>query len=279
MKFKNTLTISLLLIIKIFSSAASSADESLKDQSLLKNPNFRLVNEASSSRLHRSANSGGNNLENLIKRWGVNSNEDGFGRSPLHIAILSKSNDELTQKKIITELLEAKADVNCLSMGRITPLQCACITGNIDTIRKLLDKKAKIDIETENGETALSIAIEENFKKIALLLLIDNPDEINKPNKEQKTPLCIAAKTGNLNMVKLLVRHGADINFRSPEGTPIQIAKSNRHKDVSELFAQYTLRSDDAVLVANSSSDDEVVDGEALDSDGLGGGAVVVKKK
>ena len=272
MKFKNTPTISLLLIIKIFSSAASSADESLKDQSLLKDPRFRLVNE-SSSRLHRAAYDNGHNLENLIKRYGVNSNEDEFGRSPLHIAILSK------REKIIDQLLEAKADVNCLSMGRITPLQCACITGNIDTIKKLLYKNAKIDIETENGETALSIAIEENFKKIALLLLIDNPDEINKPNKEQKTPLCIAAKTGNLNMVKLLVRHGADINFRSPEGTPIQIAKSNRHKDVSELFAQYTLRSDDAILVVDSSSDDEVVDGDGLGSDGLGGGAIVVKKK
>ena len=80
-------------------------------------------------------------------------------------------------------------------------------------------------------------------------------------------------------MVKLLVRHGADINFRSPEGTPIQIAKSNRHKDVSELFAQYTLRSDDAILVVDSSSDDEVEDGDVLGSDDLGGSAVVVKKK
>ena len=278
MKFKNTLTISLLLIIKIFSSAASSADESSKDQSLLVDPRFRLVNE-SSSRLHRAANSGGNNLENLIARCGVNSKEDEFERSTLQIAILSKRNDELTQKKIIDQLLEARADVNCLSMGSITPLQCACITGNIDTIRKLLDKKAKIDIETENGKTALSIAIEENFKTIVLLLLTDNRDEVNKPNREQKTPLCIAAKRGNVNIVKLLVRHDADINFISPEGTPIQIAQRNGHKNVLEFFAQHALKTDDAVLVANSSSDDEVVDGDGLGGDGLGGGAVVVKKK
>ena len=115
--------------------------------------------------------------------------------------------------------------------------------------------------------------------KIALLLLIDNPDEINKPNKEQKTPLCIAAKTGNLNMVKLLVRHGADINFKGSEGTPIQISERNAHKNVLEFFAQGALETDDAVLVADSSSDDEIVDGDALDSDGESGGAVVVKKK
>ena len=275
MKFKNTLTISLLLIIKIFSSAASSADESSKDSSLLKDPRFRSVNE-SSSRLHRAAYDDGHNLENLIARCGIDSREDKFERSPLHIAILSKNK---AKEKIIDQLLKAKADVNSLSKGRITPLQCACITGNIYAIRKLLDEKAKVDGETENGETALSIAIEKDFKKIALLLLTDNPDEINKPNKEQKTPLCIAAKTGNLNMVKLLVRHGADINFISPEGTPIQIAERNVHKNVLEFFAQGALETDDAVLVADSSSDDEIVDGDALDSNGLGGGAVVVKKK
>ena len=277
MKFKNALTISLLLIIKIFSSAASSADESSKDSSLLKDPRFRLVTELTSSRLHRAATNG-HNLENLIKKYDINSKEDEFERSPLHVAILIKNSDK-AKETIIDQLLEAKADVNSLSKGSITPLQCACITGNIDAIRKLLHEKAKVDGETENGETALSIAIEKDSTKIALLLLTDNPDEINKPNKEQKTPLCTAAKTGNLNMVKLLVRHGADINFRSPEGTPMQIAESNRHKDVSKFFVQGALETDDAVLVADSSSDDDIVDGDALDSDGLGGGAVVVKNK
>ena len=42
--------------------------------------------------------------------------------------------------------------------------------------------------------------------------LIKNGDDVNAKNNYNSTPLTIACESGNVKMVKLLVKYGADVN-------------------------------------------------------------------
>lgn len=56
--------------------------------------------------------------------------------------------------------------------------------------------------------------------------------DVNEPS-EFGTPLHVAAENGHLEVVKILVAHGADRNTRNPEGkTPLDLAVSKGHQDI-----------------------------------------------
>ncbi len=53
-------------------------------------------------------------------------------------------------------------------------------------------------------------------------------------------PLHIAARTGNVAIVKILIEYDATIGRRNYDGlTPIGVARFNGHKDVVQLIQQY----------------------------------------
>jgi ankyrin repeat protein len=49
----------------------------------------------------------------------------------------------------------------------------------------------------------------------------------------------LACEVGKINAVKLLVRHGADVNLKDQQGcTAIELATQNRHYEVSDYLQQ-----------------------------------------
>lgn len=89
----------------------------------------------------------------------------------------------------------------------------------------------------EQNETAMTLALYNLDLAIAKLLL----DNGYQPDKEQcaiKTPpLHYAAMRGRLDMVKLLVKNGAEVSRKDAFGmTPLALAITMRHASVAEYL-------------------------------------------
>ena len=76
----------------------------------------------------------------------------------------------------------------------------------------------------ERGRTALTLAMRQESWRVVDTLLIAPGIDLNLANRQGETPLMLAAIKGNLELVKKLVKRGADINR---EGwTPLHYAAS-----------------------------------------------------
>jgi len=86
--------------------------------------------------------------------------------------------------------------------------------GNIDAIKKFLEKKVDINSYDPRGSTALSFAVLAG-KVAAVKFLIDSGAEVTRPNRDRNTPLHSAAFLGYFDIVTLLIDGGADLNARN----------------------------------------------------------------
>lgn len=99
---------------------------------------------------------------------------------------------------------------NRLAVGRCgkTPMQYAVQSNSIPTLRWLLDHGLDIESTDEFLETPLIAAAEQGSVDCVEFLIACGAD-IHKANHISERPIAVAA---NLEVVRILVRHGADIN-------------------------------------------------------------------
>lgn len=77
-----------------------------------------------------------------------------------------------------------------------------------------------------------------NFDEV--IKLIKRIDNINVPNLYGWIPIHIAAQTGDVSVIELLINNGADINNvgRSSKWTPLMYAASNGHFEAVEYIVE-----------------------------------------
>ncbi|XP_031774603.1 tonsoku-like protein, partial [Apis florea] len=100
-----------------------------------------------------------------------------------------------------------------------TQLHVACINGNIEIVKKLLESGHLTNVRDHFGWTPLHEAANHGHVEIAKLLLKYGAD-INDPGSlmcQGVTPLHDAASCGNFTMMKLLIEHGANIILKTNE--------------------------------------------------------------
>ncbi|XP_062576629.1 BRCA1-associated RING domain protein 1-like, partial [Saccostrea cucullata] len=108
-----------------------------------------------------------------------------------------------------------------------TPLQVACIKGDLEKVQSLLSSGANPNNRDNAGWTPLHEACHYGYVKIAEML-IEAGALIDVPGTENETPLHDAVRHLKVDCIKLLVQHGASVNTRNIKGlTPIQLAGSN----------------------------------------------------
>jgi ankyrin repeat protein len=81
-----------------------------------------------------------------------------------------------------------------------------------------------------NGNTGLMLAIQESSFKVANLLLSLNGIKVEVRNAADESPLMLAAIKGELNLCKLLLKKGADVN--KPGWAALHYAASGGHVDI-----------------------------------------------
>jgi len=172
---------------------------------------------------------------------GVHSN----GKTALMAAARNGDNDK------IRALMEQGADVNRPNNNGGTAIMYAALSGDPDTVNLLLDRGAAIDAVAANGWTALMIACVKGHADIARLLLDNGADpnradvyawtplmravyeqrrdivelladdkrtRVNQPGENGITVLHLAAMKGDVEIVELLLRQGADPRARDNSG-------------------------------------------------------------
>lgn len=158
----------------------------------------------------------------------------------------SKSGDSLLHEQartasspaVAAKLLDQGANIEARNSLGYSPLQCAAMYGNRNLFLFLLQRGAKLDVETPKGESILHIT--PPVRKDCLDILRVSLDwglDVRALSSQGWTPLHQAVYIGagvpdsdfdkTAEYIRLLVSHGADINARAAtdtQDTPLHLA-------------------------------------------------------
>src|SRR5206468_8293382 len=175
---------------------------------------------------------------------------------------------------MVALLLEAGADANVTDQTGETALMTATKVGNVDAIRTLLDRGAKVDTrDPAFQQTALMMAVRENHPEV-VRLLIERGANVNAKTRTGETPgwvlpnsvpgfghgvgivrgglpergsrytipgaltpLLYAARDGRLEAARILVAAKANVNDTDANGiTPLIMAITNNQIETARFL-------------------------------------------
>jgi len=111
-------------------------------------------------------------------------------------------------------LRDHPGNINKQGPGGSTPLMYAALYGDLDSARELLKGGADPNVQNEAGATALMWATD-SLEMVSLL--VEHGADVNAKSRDSRTPLLIAAgRFGAGPVVKYLLDHGANPSAHSP---------------------------------------------------------------
>ena len=138
--------------------------------------------------------------------------------------------------EVVKLQLKEHVNVNIQDEDGVTALMLASLNGHTQVVELLLKENADVNIQKENGRTALMLASLNGHTKVVELLLKENAD-VNIQNKEGVTALMAASQNGHTQIVELLLKENADVNIQKEDGrTALMLASLNGHTQVVKLL-------------------------------------------
>lgn len=216
--------------------ASSEGNRTITDHLLSRNADVILQN-CYGTALHCTAEAGKAACIPQLIAAGLSVDfRDQYGRTSLHCAAISG------QIETMRVLLEFGADVNaqCDSDGYdsgCTPLRYAVLCEyTLEVVKLLLEKGAKLNPSVIPIVTPIHDAVALNLQD-ALKLLLGHGLDANAKAANGSTPIHFAACNEHTEVVSILLAHGADINAQSNDGvTPLYIAAERRLKKTLRLL-------------------------------------------
>jgi uncharacterized protein len=104
------------------------------------------------------------------------------------------------------------------------------------TIEKLLARGFDPNTPNEKGDAGILVALQSEALKSAMLLAKSAQTNVNVQNQLGETPLMLAAINNQLDLAKVLIARGADVNR---EGwTPLHYAATKGHREMMRLLLE-----------------------------------------
>lgn len=215
----------------ILHKAFESEKTTMKSLNLLldKTKNINIKNAEGQTLLHSVAQYGNTGQDLQRTDMLVNANigvniQDKTGQTALHTAIKENKNN----LAMVTKLIEANCIVDIFDLYSKTALHYAAEKASIDDdsnlestqiIMALIEKGATVNMQDISGKTPLHY-IAEGTKKSnnAALELLKHGANLDIQDEEGNTALHTAVKSGNIELIEILLKAGADRNIRNKEG-------------------------------------------------------------
>jgi ankyrin repeat protein len=153
--------------------------------------------------LYIAASHGHDAIVKLLIEKGANVNIMASGRQPLVIAATNN------RKTVVRLLLENGADPNARRDNAITALSIAVMRKSTEIVSMLLNKGANAELDH-----ALQEAVTKGNNEITQLLL-DRGADVGSRDYAGRTPLDLGVMYGAQRSVRLLLKHGADLNAQN----------------------------------------------------------------
>lgn len=137
----------------------------------------------------------------------------------------------------VTAYIDQGVDVNVQDQDGVTAIIIAAINNDYKIIELLLDHGADVNIKTNDGATALSFAAMEG-SELAAEKLIEHGANLNEQeNSKGDTPIMLAIKESQSEIVKLLYKQDIDLQIRNNEGnTAIEMAIALNNPEINEFL-------------------------------------------
>lgn len=180
-------------------------------------------------------------VKDLVSHHADVHHADQYNYVPLYYAAL---NGHLG---IVQYLAEHGSDIDHTDRNAMTPLLAATLQGHHAVVSYLVDQGVDLDHQNDDEVGALFLSIQHD-RTHTTRLLVERGADVNLVN-DGWTPLALAAHKGDLDTVRLLVQHDADMNFTDRYGqSPISLAAQQRHQLVVLFLLDEYIAQNQAVL-------------------------------
>ncbi|KAL3880955.1 hypothetical protein ACJMK2_033157 [Sinanodonta woodiana] len=173
------------------------------------------------------------------------------------------------QAKVVKELLDRGVDPNTVLSNQEPAIFLTIEDERTEILDVLIEGKADVNILNSQGESPLYTSCREGFVKVCQTLLQAgaDPNFVCQEDGDQ-TPLIVATAHEQNEVVKVLLKHGCDLNVQDGDGwTALWHANSNSDVEMMDLLLKSGASKDipDAdghslLDEAKENEDDEVIE-------------------
>lgn len=156
-----------------------------------------------------------------------------------HYCALAGNNEVITEMLTHMNATDIQKALNRQSNIGWTPLLIACHKGHMELVSTLLANHARVDVFDNEGRSALHLGAERGFLQVCDALLT-NKAFINSKSRVGRTALHLAAMNGFSHLVQFLIRdHNAVIDILTlRKQTPLHLAAGNGQLEVCKLLLE-----------------------------------------
>ncbi|XP_058961953.2 ankyrin repeat domain-containing protein 17 isoform X2 [Pocillopora verrucosa] len=221
------------------SLACSGGRQEVVELLIAKGANFEHRNVSDYTPLSLAASGGYVGIIKLLLSHGAEINSrtgSKLGISPL---MLASMNGHTAAVKL---LLDMGSDINAqIETNRNTALTLACFQGRHEVVNLLVERKANIEHRAKTGLTPLMEAASGGYVEVGRILL-DKGCDVNAPPvpSSRDTALTIAADKGHYKFCDLLLSRGAMVDVKNKKGnSPLWLAANGGHLEVCQQLFSY----------------------------------------
>lgn len=142
----------------------------------------------------------------------------------------------------VKTLIDRGASIQPTTENAESALHCAARLGDLPVVERLISLGANVDQTSASGAPISQAASSSGMRAVEIAeLFLQNGARLDIPDSLGFYPMHRAAQMGNIDMLKLLLKHGADPNVLSEIGkTPLQMAIEWDQKEAAAFLKEAT---------------------------------------